>query len=70
MKQKLNCLAKMTVVIYGGVSLQAQEHHPNREAWGVASIMLWGGETGKLYTIDGIMRKENCVEMLKQHFKT
>ena len=36
--------------------------------------MLWGcfaaGGTGALYKIDGIMRKENDVDILKQHLKT
>ena len=35
------------------------------------NIMLWGcfaaGGTGALYKIDGIMRYENDVEILKQH---
>ena len=38
------------------------------------SIMLWGcfaaGGTGALHKIDGIMRKEHYVEILKQHLKT
>jgi hypothetical protein len=38
------------------------------------SIMLWGcfdaGGTGALHKIDGIMRKENYVDILKQHLKT
>ena len=36
--------------------------------------MLWGyfsaGGTGALHKIDGIMRQENCVDILKQHLKT
>ena len=36
--------------------------------------MLWGcfaaGGTGTLHKIDGIMRKENVVDILKQHLKT
>ncbi len=36
--------------------------------------MLWGcfaaGGTGALHKIDGIMRKENYVDILKQHLKT
>jgi hypothetical protein len=36
-------------------------------------IMLWGcfaaGGTGALHKIDGIMREENDVDTLKQHFK-
>ncbi|KAK6322560.1 hypothetical protein J4Q44_G00073520 [Coregonus suidteri] len=38
------------------------------------SIMLWGcfaaEGTGALHKIDGIMRKENYVDILKQHLKT
>jgi hypothetical protein len=38
------------------------------------SIMLWGcfaaGGTGALHVIDGNMRKENYVDILKQHLKT
>ena len=41
---------------------------------GGGSIMLWGcfaaGGTGALHKIDGIMRMENYVDMLKQHLKT
>ena len=41
---------------------------------GGGSIMLWGcfaaGGTGALQKIDGIMRKENYVDILKQHLKT
>ena len=36
--------------------------------------MLWGcfaaGGTGALHKIDGIMREENDVDILKQHLKT
>ena len=36
--------------------------------------MLWGcfatGGTGALHKIDGIMREENYVDILKQHLKT
>ena len=38
------------------------------------SIMLWGcfaaGGTGALHKIGGIMRKENYLDILKQHLKT
>ena len=41
--------------------------------YGGASIMLWGcfaaGGTGALHKIDGIMRQENYVDILKQHLK-
>ena len=57
-----------------GGGFEAEEHHPNREARGVGSIMLWGcfaaGGTGALDKIEGIMREENYVDILKQHLKT
>ena len=41
---------------------------------GGGSIMFWGcfsaGGTGALHKIDGIMRNENYVDILKQHLKT
>ena len=41
---------------------------------GGGSIILWGcfaaGGTGALHKIDGIMREEKYVEILKQHLKT
>jgi hypothetical protein len=41
---------------------------------GGGSIMLWGcfaaGGTGALHKIDGLMRKESYVDILKQHLKT
>jgi hypothetical protein len=41
---------------------------------GGGSIMLWGcfsaGGTGALHKIDGIMREEKYVDILKQHLKT
>ena len=56
-----------------GVRLQAEEHHPNHEAQGwqhhVVEVFATGG-TGALHKIDGIMRKENDVDILKQHLKT
>ena len=48
------------------------ERNPNREARG-GSIMLWGcfaeGGTGALRKIDGLMKQEKYVDILKQHLK-
>ena len=56
-----------------GGGLQAEEHHPNREARGwqhhVVGCFAAGG-TGALHKIDGIMRMDNYVDILKQHLKT
>ena len=42
--------------------------------YGGGSIMMWGcfaaGGTGALHKIDGIIRKEHCVEILELHLKT
>ena len=57
-----------------GGDLQAEEHHPNREAQGWQNHAIWGcfaaGGTGALHKIDGIMRQENYVDKLKQHLET
>ena len=56
-----------------GGGLEAEEHHPNREARS-GSIMLWGcfaaEGTSACHKIDGSMRRENCVDIFKQHLKT
>ena len=53
--------------------MQAEDHHPNRVAWEwqhhVVGCFAAGG-TGALHKIDGIMRLENYVAILKQHLKT
>ena len=55
------------------MSLEAEEHHPNSEARGwqhhVVGCFAAGG-TVALHKIDGIMRMENDVAMLKHHLKT
>ena len=65
----------MTIVMFGGKrGMLANRRTPsNHEARG-GSIILWGcfaaGGTGALHKIDGIMRKENYGDILKQHLKT
>ena len=53
--------------------MQAEEHHPNREARGwqnhVVGCFAVGG-TGALLKLDVIMRQDNYVDILKQHLKT
>ena len=72
---KIELFGHNAIVTLGGKRgiLQAEEHHPNRKLGG-GSIMMWGcfaaGWTGALHKIDGIMREENCVDILKQHLKT
>ena len=55
---------------WGG--LQAKEHHPHREARGVAASCCGGAllQEGLVHKIDGIMRQENDVGILQQHLKT
>ena len=51
--------------------LQAEEHHPNREALGWQHhVVPTTGRTGALHKIDGIMMLENDVDILKHHLKT
>ena len=76
MKQKQNCLAIMTIVMFGGKREEAckpKNTTPTVKHVG-GSIMLWGcfasGGTGALYRIDAIMRMENDVDILKHHLKT
>ena len=52
-----------------GGGLQAEEHHPNREARGWQHHVLCCRRDCALHKIDGIMRKGNYVEILKQHLK-
>ena len=53
--------------------MQAEEHHPNREARRWQHHVVGGfaaGGLGALHKIDGIMREKNYVDILKQHLKT
>ena len=65
----------MTIVMFGEKvgDLKAEEHHPNHEARGwqhhVVGCFSAGG-TGPGHKIDGFMRYENYVDILKQHLKT
>ena len=74
MKQKYNCLATMTIVMFGGKAggLQAEEHNPNHELRG-CSIILWecfaAGGTGALQSI-WHNEEGKYVDILKQHLKT
>ena len=55
-----------------GGGLQAEEHHPNREARGWQHHVVGcfaAGRTVALHKIDGVMRKGNG-DILKQHLKT
>ena len=66
MKQKYNCLAIMTIVMFGGKgdACKPKNTMPTVKHRG-GSIMLWGcfaaGVTGALHKIDDIMMQENCV---------
>ena len=56
-----------------GGGLQAEDHHPTREAQGWQHHVVGcfvAGETGALLKLDGIMREEIDVDILKQHLKT
>ena len=72
MKQKYNCLAILTIVVFGGKSLQPEEHHPNREARGgqhhVVGVLCcmrdWCTSQTRWHH-----EAENCVDILKQHLK-
>uniref|UniRef100_A0AAZ3RFC2 Tc1-like transposase DDE domain-containing protein n=1 Tax=Oncorhynchus tshawytscha TaxID=74940 RepID=A0AAZ3RFC2_ONCTS len=66
----------MTIVMFGGnrgKACKSKNIIPTVKHRG-DSIMLWGcfavGGTGAHHKIDGIIRKENYVDILKQHLKT
>jgi len=68
MELKPNCLDMMINGIFGGKrrKLQASEHHPDHEVCG-GSILLGGcssaAGTGELHRTDGIMGKEDDVDI-------
>ena len=70
MKQKI-----MTIIIFGGNGEVCKPKHTiTTMKHGGVTIVLWGffsaGGTGAIHKIDGIMRMENYVDILKQHLKT
>ena len=83
MKEKWDCLAIKTIVMFGGKGggLPADEHHPNREAWGwqhhvvvvlccrkdwCTSQNRWHHEGGKLLTRN--VMKEIKAEINNSHY--
>ena len=73
MKPQYNCLATLLCLEKKGEGCKPKNTIPSVKHEG-GSIMLWGccaaGGTGALHKIDGIIREENYVDILKQHLKT
>ena len=64
----------MTILMFGGKRACKPNNTLPIVKHGDGNIMLWGcfaaGGTGALHKIDGDMREENYVDILKQHLKT
>ena len=64
----------MTVVMFGGERGKLASRRTLSLPHAGGSLMLWGcfaaEGTGALHKIDGFMRMENYVDILKQHLKT
>ena len=62
----------MTIILFGGKRGGIASRRTPSQPW--SSNMLWGcfaaGGTGALHKIDGIMRREHFVDILKQHLNT
>ncbi|CDQ79891.1 unnamed protein product [Oncorhynchus mykiss] len=64
----------MTIYVWREKGRLARQNTISTVKHGGGSIMLWGGfaagGTGALHKIDGIVRQDNYVDILKQHLKT
>ena len=65
MRLKLNCLTILTIITFGGGSLETEN---------IMVAASWSGGvaagSGEFHKIDSFTRKEHYVEILKQHLQT